>query len=431
LVLGLAFLTRAEVFLAGAVATVTALLLGLYFARPGWFRALAQLSSFSLAFLIPPMIAFLCLASAMPAHQAWLGTLGTWGVAVRSDILMLPFYRGIQGMDRPWENIMAMLSMTVLYAIVLVPAAIGGLMLRRPGQYRTAIATAVFGVTVCLFWSLRSAILIGFARPMPLLIRIAILVIAARFWPHREEEAAQRQFIRKISLLVFALTLMAKIFLNARIFHYGFALGMPATLLLVVAAFDWVPAMIERRGGFGRVFTAAAAALFAVAASGYLSNQSSWIAQKIYRVGNGCDAFWADGRGAYVRAAVEQIATQSSAKSTLAVLPEGVMVNCLTGLRNPTSHINFMPVELMLFGEDKIIECFEAHPPDLIALVHKDTSEIGFQFFGRDYGCRLNEWIKANYRSWYLVGAMPLQNDDFGILLLKKTDNHSTKNHSP
>ena len=47
------------------------------------------------------------------------------------------------------------------------------------------------------------------------------------------------------------------------------------------------------------------------------------------------------------------------------------------GCKNPTSHINFMPVELMLFDEDRIVECFQAHPPDLIALVHKDTSEIG------------------------------------------------------
>lgn len=431
LALGLAFLTKTEVFLAGAAGTAAALLMGLWFERPGWRRALARVLCFLFAFLIPPVIAFLCLASAMSAQQAWLGTLGTWGVAVRSDILNLPFYRAIQGMDRPWENIMAMFSMTGLYAILLVPATVMGLMLRRPGQHRMVVATAVFGVTVCLFWNLRSAMWDGFARPMPLVILAMILAIGVCFWSHRREEAAQRRVVREISFLIFALALMAKMFLNAHIVHYGFVLAMPATLVLVVAAFDWAPVMIDRRGGFGWVFTAAATALLGVAASGYLSSQSYWISQKIYRVGSGGDAFWADGRGEYVRAAVEQITARSSAGTTLAVLPEGVMLNCLTGLRNPTSHVNFMPVELMLFDEERMVECFEAHPPDLIALVHKDTSEIGFQFFGRDYGRRLNEWISANYRSWCLVGAMPLQNDEFGILLLEKTGGRSAKQKSP
>ena len=439
LLLGLAFLTKAEVFLAGAAATLAALLLNLWLERPGWSRGLVRLSCFAIAFIIPPAIAFLCLASAMPVRQAWLGTLGSWVIAVRSDIVNLPFYRASQGMDCPWENLWAMLSMTGLYAIVLVPAAIIGLMLRRPGQYRTVVATAVLGVTVATLFVWRPKIdWFGLARPWPLLIFSTILAIAIRFWPHRREEAAQRRFVREISLLIFAMVLLAKIFLFARIFHYGFILAMPATLLLVVAALDWVPALIDRRGGFGWVFTAAATALLAVAASTYLSHQVFWIGQKTERVGTGSDAFWADvdrdvDRADCVNVAVEQIAARSSPDTTLAVLPEGVMINCLTGLRNPTSHINFMPVELMLFDEERIVESFQAHPPDLIALVHKDTLEMGFQFFGRDYGLKLGDWIAANYRPWSpscLIGAMPLQDDKFGILLLEKNADLNTKKPS-
>jgi hypothetical protein len=428
LALGLAFLTKAEVFLAGAVGTAAALFLGLWLERPGWKPSLARLACFGVAFLIPPTIAFFALASVMPAKQALLGTLGSWVLAVRSDMVNLPFYREGQGFDRPWENIQAMLSMTGLYAIALVPAAIVGLLLRRPGQYRAVIAAVVFGVTaVVLFACSESIDWFGIARPLPLLMLATIAAIAVCFRFHRGEEAARRRLVHQTSLLIFAFVLLAKMIFNARICHYGFVLAMPATLLLVVAALDWIPSQIERRGGLGWVFTAAAAALLAVTTVAYLFWQpyceAFWLAKKIWPVGAGSNVFLADARGAFVQAAVEEIGGHSSPGTTLAVLPEGVMLNCLTGLRNPTSHINFMPVELMLFGEAEMLESFRSHPPDLIALVHKDTSEIGFQFFGRDYGQQLMAWIQANYRPWSpscLIGAMPLQSEQFGILLLER-----------
>jgi hypothetical protein len=424
LALGLVFLTKAEVFFAAALATGTALLVGLWFERPGWRGAIVRVCCFSVGLVIPPAIAFLCLASAMPARQAWLGTLGSWVVAVRSEVRDLPFYRMGQGTDRVWENALAMLRMTALYAVVLVPAGVVGLLARRRGQYRTAIAAGAFVVTVVLLWISRAEIdWFELARPLPLLILVAGIAVGACFWFHRHEPSAQRRFVRQISLLVFALALLAKMFLNARVFHYGFVLAMPATLVLVVAAFDWVPVLIDRRGGFGWVFSASVAALLAVTGSVYLSVQSHWIAQKAQRVGSGGDAFWADVyRGVFVEAAAEQIAARAAPNTTLAVLPEGIMLNCLTGLRNPTSHLNFMPVELMLFGEDSMVESFKTHPPDLIALVHKDTSELGFQFFGRDYGRQLGDWIRENYRPWCQIGAEPLKTDEFGILLLERNE---------
>ena len=266
------------------------------------------------------------------------------------------------------------------------------------------VTTAVFGVTAVLLLIWHASIdWFGLARPLPLLIFSTILAIAVRFWPHRHEEAARQRFVRVISLLIFALALLAKIFLNAADFSLRVRSGDAGDSLARCCGLRLGACAIDPRGGFGWVFSAAAVAMLAVAASTYLSHQAHWIGQKAYRVGSGGDAFWADWRGAYVQAAVEQIAAHSSPNTTLAVLPEGVMLNCLSGLRNPTSHINFMPVELMLFDEQKIVESFEAHPPDLIALVHKETSEIGPQFFGPDYGLLLGAWIAANYRPWSLV----------------------------
>jgi hypothetical protein len=424
LALGLAFLTKAEVFLPGAVATGVALALGLWFERPGWRLGAGRLGCFLVAFLIPPVIAFLCLASAMPVQQALLGIVGSWGVMANREFVDLPFYRGVLGIDRPMENVQAMLSMTGLYALVLVPAGLLGLALRRTGRYHLMAVTAmVFFGAAGLLWCWREKWMGDIARPFPLLVAITILAVVIGFLQRRRDEAAQRRFVRQASLLVFAAILLLKMILNARIIHYGFVLAMPATLLLAVAALNWIPAFIDRRGGYGGVFTAATAAMLSVTVLAYLGLQTKFISAKIWHVGTGADAFWADRRGAYVNLALEEIAKRSRPDTTLAVLPEGIMINFLSKLRNPTPYPQLIPgVELITFPEDRVLDSFQSHPPDLIALVHKDTSEFGFHFFGHDYYQQLWAWLDANYQPCVLIGPPPLLDDNFGILLLERIE---------
>lgn len=423
LALGLLFLTKAEVFLPGAAATVVAIALSLWWEPTDRRHKIAWLACFLAASVVPVVVAFLALASAMPARQALVGTLGSWVVAVRSDLTGLRFFRQGIGADRPFQNIWAMVATSGLYALIVVPAGLLGLRCRRTDGRRTLLAVAVFlavaGVLgVC--WSVFPWLEI--ARPFPLLVLLAGAAIVVNFLPHRHEESAREQLVRRISLLVFALFLLSKILLNARIYHYGFVLAMPASLLLMVAALDWVPTFIDRRGGSGGVFRAAVVPLILGTGLFYLSVQAIEIGLKNERVGLGADGFWADARGAFVNRTVAEIARRSSSDTTLAVLPEGIFINCLTGLRNPTPYCNLLPIQWRLFGEEQICEAFRKHPPDLIALVQRDTSEFGFPFFGCDYLKSLGAWVKANYRQRMLLGAPPFEGPEYGILLLEKND---------
>ena len=424
LALGLAFLTKAEVFLAGFVATTIALLLGTWVDCPCWRQRVARLIGFLVALLVPPIIAFSCLAAAMPARQALLGTLGSWVVVARPDVLDLPFFRAGTGMDRPLENVLGMVSTTAFYALILVPAGLLGLGLRQKGKRPvcvTVIASVVFGAVAGMLWCWRAHVdWLGIARPFPLLLSGAGVAIVAGVLSSRHGAGAERQFIRRISLLTFAMVLLAKMMLNARIYHYGFVLAMPAMLVLTVAALDWVPAFIDQRGGDGRVFIAAVLALLLVTGANYLTIQAHWIDVKQEQVGVAADGFMADRRGGFVNTMMAEIANRSSPDTTLAVLPEGAMFNSLAGLRNSTPFIHLMPVEVMLFGEERIAEAFRVHPPDLIVLAHKDTTEFGFPFFGSDYAPRLGAWIRANYRSVSLIGSPPLQDQRDGLLLLER-----------
>jgi hypothetical protein len=183
-----------------------------------------------------------------------------------------------------------------------------------------------------------------------------------------------------------------------------------------------VPAFIDRRGGNGWVFAAAAVAMFSVAGVLYGRAQAKWIGDKTQRIGVGGDQFRADNRAALVKAVVARIVRQLPTGKTLAVLPEGCMINYLSKRHNSTPYIHLMPVEAMLFGEEPILAAFRAHPPDMIVLVNKDTTEFGFPFFGHDYAKPLGGWIATHYRQVLLLGQPPFQSDQFGIALLENQD---------
>ncbi|MFT5696093.1 MAG: hypothetical protein ACI9QQ_002073, partial [Myxococcota bacterium] len=104
---------------------------------------------------------------------------------------------------------------------------------------------------------------------------------------------------------------------------------------------------------------------------------------------------------------------------TVAVLPEGVMLNYLSRRESPTRYINFMPPELSLYTSAAIIEAFEQSPPDYVLLVHKRTGLYGTPFFGRDYGRALYGWVRQNYQMVETFGGVPFaEKTRFGISML-------------
>src|SRR6185503_4463534 len=121
------------------------------------------------------------------------------------------------------------------------------------------------------------------------------------------------------------------------------------------------------------------------------------LAEKRILGGSGADAFLADPRGEFVQRALESLERREPRDGTLLVVPEGAMLNYLSRRRSPTRYFNYMPPELMMFGEDAIVRALEAAPPPLCVLLHKDTSEYGAPLFGRDYGRATLDWIRAHY----------------------------------
>src|SRR5439155_17771182 len=99
-------------------------------------------------------------------------------------------------------------------------------------------------------------------------------------------------------------------------------------------------------------------------------------------------------------------------QQTLAVIPQGAMMNFLARLENPTPFVVLMPPELIMFGDDRITESYRRNPPDLLLIIKTDLSEYGYKSFPQ-YAPKLAKWIDAHYTSqttapsWKLLRRNP------------------------
>jgi hypothetical protein len=350
----------------------------------------------------------------MDASLALKGTLGAWPYLRDDRITSQVFYRWVAGTDRPAENLQKLLVVASKWLAGGIPAALLAWAWRRKGRVGApGLATVLglgalvgAGVLLALRPSPETWIEVGRALPLWVLVLLAGTGLAFR---RAEDDGARRRAALASAFAVFALAMLAKMVLHARINMYGFALAMPATMLVVVALVGWIPALLDRSGGRGALFRGVALGALGVAVLAHLGIQQRFLSRKTVTVGEGPDAFLADGRGAFVNAAVEALKPRIVPGTTLAALPEGVILNYLLRVPTPARYINYMPPEILMFGEDAIVADFRRHPPDFVALVHKSTAEYGLPWFGEDYGRGMLGFVRENYVPGPLIGGEPLR----------------------
>lgn len=401
---GSSFLTKPEMFVAALAGAGASLALLTWSARFDWRRTFV---AFALGLLTPLLLSWVGQISTLGSDGAWRATLGAWPELAGSEVAQLAFYRKGLGLDAPGENLLAALAWgagtLALFAPSWLLAAWG-----RAGRRRIVAAAAATLLTAGVFALSRDALSWPHAaRPWPFLMLALTLVCGAVALRHR----GNARWPQAAGLAVFSLAMLLKMVLNARLIHYGFALALPAAATLVAALWCWIPRLAAPRLGDGLVVRAATATALTALCAIHLGVTARMHSHKRVELGSGRDAFLTDVRGQFVQQALDWLASYQSARTappTLAVFPEGVTINYLARLENPTPFVNFMPPEIVLFGEDEIRAAFEAHSPDLVLLTHKSTAEYGFPWFGRDYAQSLFQWLATHYHPVALFGDPPL-----------------------
>lgn len=419
--LGLAFLTRPEPCFAGILAVASGIALMFWDRRLPWRKCGGGLALFIATAAFPSLIALGLLCFVMPVDRAARGVLTPWLSSLNIELSGLHFYRAGMGLEKPGANLVAMLGSAGKYGLIFVPVALSSLALKQLRRFRTAIAVVCFAaVAAGLGGTVKSVVWFESARPLPLFMVLIAGVCLVWFIKAERKTERRTKLIVQMTTTVFALVMLLKMVLNARIYHYGFVLAMPATLVLVLLLVNWIPAGISRLGGCGVAFSSVALAVICVWICAVHLLVLRRYETKTIPVGNGADSFLADERGTLVQRMLTEISKRVGPQQTFAVLPEGVMLNYLSRRINPTPYFNFMPTEFATFGEHRIFNAFIEHPPDFIVLAHKDTSEFGYRFFGTHYGQKIGVWISENYHPVVRAGAPPLRDHRFGIMLLQR-----------
>jgi 4-amino-4-deoxy-L-arabinose transferase-like glycosyltransferase len=423
LALGLLFLTKLEVFVAATLATSAGLALWLYGERAPLRLVARRIGQVVGAAMLPPLGAGLLLAGSLGLPDAARAVLGGWHTLLAGDVATLGFYRHGMGIDDVSANLSRLMVWSLGYLVLLVPALGAALFLRRSQRavslVAVLLAVASFGV---LAWFADRILWLQSVRPLPLVI-LALLAWSLVGCVRRAEEPGESvRWLTRTTLLLLAGGLLAKIVLNARVYHYGFALAMPGVVLIAAAVTGWIPAQLDRAGRAGVAFRAVSLGALSAALMAHLLLMAGFVGEASHAFGRGRDQLLADGaRVVVLSQALEALVRRPQEYETLAVLPEGVMLNYLSRRPLAIPHYSFTPFDFALTPEDEILREFEGSPPDLILLIHRETPEYGARSFGRDYAKELYAWVRERYQAVERFGDLPFEpGSRFGAVLMER-----------
>jgi dolichyl-phosphate-mannose-protein mannosyltransferase len=433
LLFGLVLLTKAEMSLAVAVAVAAGLICAGALERPGARIIRTGTRAFAGCALVPALAFLVYLSGRMPISAAARGMAGAWMAILSGDVVHNLFYRRGMGLDDSFGNGLWMLRMFL--GFVLLVAALAAVDTTWPRRFTVASNTSAgriirLSVAILSLGAILSVSLVAIPwtqvpRALPLIAVTAVVVFAAMFIARRNDHAAAMAVVPLVMWSAFSFVLLGKMILNARISHYGFYLAMPATLVLVVVLVWLVPLWLRNGTGRGVILQTVAALLLVEGIAVYFGISQKFYGTKTLKIGSNGDAIFAfdsatDWRG-HALIDVLHVLEATPPGATVAVVPEGVMINYLSRRVNPTPYITLMVPELLTFGESVIQAAFEATPPNYILLVHKDTSEYGVPYFGSDprNGKALMDWISTHYRTASVIGRTPLHEGGYGIAILR------------
>jgi hypothetical protein len=331
------------------------------------------------------------------------------------------------GLDNPAGNTLRMLS--ILAGMMMSAAAVTALDVSLSSKgvstkrrfVRWGICVAVAPVAYALVpWD-------EISRAFPLISILAFFTVLYPLVPARAPQIWSRFQPELVMGCVFSTVMLAKIALNVHLYHYGFYLAAPALVLVIALMATGVPTMLGRLSpGAGLLFRDVATVTIIAGVAAHLVSANQIYRAKILPIGEGSDRFLAfdeerGWQGPLTVRALDRIRDLTKRGNTIAVLPEGAMLNFLTRHSNSVPYVILMPPELSAFGERRILSAFEASPPDFIVLAHKDADEYGLLPFGVDsrYGLAIMTWIRAHYRRLEVIGRDPLTREGAGFEILE------------
>jgi hypothetical protein len=417
LTVGLAFLTRAELFLADAAGVLAVLVIkdgitaktprrqedGSFFFQNSEFRIqnfLGVLASWRLIILfLGTMLVPILLTLLLLGPRA---VYGSWPILFSTSVPNNSFYRDSMGTLDIDASLWRLVRWTFWWLVLFLPWAY----VARPGRNR------LLWSALALAWGAGGAYLIRLIQEPPEAFAPLPIAMVVCFFLAFKIGVRQRPLA--VGAIIWASLLLGKIILNARVYHYGFALGMPATLIAVAAGVAWTPPLVR----------AAVAGALGTTIAVYLAYAVTLTSQQKYLVGTGQNQFWADERGGVLNDMLLDLQQRAAPGQTLAVMPEGAMLNVMAQMPDSTPYWSFHPPYSFFApgrgesaGEAMVAQSLTRHPPDWIVLIPPENlAEFGIQF---GFGFQISRAMQGHYALVSRLSRPSSEGRGFTMMLLR------------
>ena len=425
--LGVVFLTKVEVFVALTGALGIGWGIGIYRLGKEKFFSIKDFLFVTFGFLLPCAAFYIYFISQMGFKFATQSFFFPYVAIFNTKLSANIFYKGLSGWDNPAESIRL-----ILVSLGAIGALLVGVFLLVWLHARIVRHAVKISAGVCCL--LAAAVAVWFAvtqyvpaytifRPLPIVSLLLLTVLGVRLFFVRPVKDRLTAYAMTV-FAIFAMLLLLKISLYGHIFHSGFILALPAVMLVVVVVYDGGSALVQQIKGSRALFQG----LFMLFLAGVVLSYGM-IDVYYYKMKN--FAFESsrgriltyDARlssnGPILMQALAYLQTLPK-QATVAVLPEGVMLNFMSGHRSSTRYFEFSPSFFNMSSESDVLEAFRSAPSDYIVLVDRDMSEHGARYFGKDYAKDLFAWLAENYTPVKLFGNVPFSGKGFGVMIARR-----------
>lgn len=399
LCVGIVFLTKPEVFLAIFLTTLVAFAIHAMQSADK-ISSLKSAGWFVLAGTIPPLIAFSCFRQFQSAAESLRAVCWAWVPLLTSEAAKNKYYIWCMGLDHPFGN--SLIALMQLISVCIAVGLFAWCSRPNPHKFRRFIFSGlILSILIVALWKANWR---ETGRVLMLLTPAISGFLTWHWWKNGRKNPLM---IPAILWSVFAVGMLAKLGFFSRFWHYGPFLAMPATVLAVYFVFGFLPGFLSAWNIERKSFLSIVSILLLTVAVKlwFVSNEN--YSMKTVTAGKGGDRLFAferrvDPVANFMNEALDWIENNTSSNATLAVVPQGVMLNYLSRRSNPTPYTTFVLPEWDAFGEKQILEAYDAHRPDFIAVTYLDGGsgfEYGVGTFGDSerYGLKTMQWIYHHY----------------------------------
>jgi hypothetical protein len=438
LLLGATFLTKVESFLSAGMISAVALLYAVF--RTLRLKPLVKpIAVFTVGALILPIIFLIYFSTKMPFAMAIEATCSSiWGLLF-SKITGSRWNKIAIGFEAPlenaWEQLRAWLLVLPAGAIMIALAIYLGRSKRNVSIPRVALVCGTLlylGLCFMPFeWSKIARLLPGLAGGA----LIYALWKQARFGRLRTEEINESSANHRLAntplpfawalWCAFALSMLARMILHPRLSQYGFVQAMPAFLMAVCLVVYYLPRKLECLSAERWILPCCCGAIILVCVTWSLNRTAHFFKMKHVPYAVGPNFFYVpplkfEPMLGPFQEAVAYLRNHTPPNATVHSMPEGAMLNYLSGRWYPTPYIQFTMSELYAFGEDNMVAALRLAKPDYVAVIHKHTLDGAFGS-AKDYGIQLMQWVREEYELEKQFGGVPFaEGTEAGIQILRR-----------